>query len=331
MLFAAGCGAGAGQVEQAESLFHDAGAVLVDPEEPTSRHVRHDFTFRNPSRETTAVLEVEKSTCGCSEIIVHAREVSPGEAETIRLAYELRLREERRHESVVLTTGLAELPRIVVSLAAEGFPRLATISDPPRHLGVPPGRTEMFEITAVAHREESEPWVPIRTTVEGAGLSLVTIKDQDETMISKGVLRDRATFVFSLTVPELDGPLPLQQAYTGLIEIRHGSRLLTRPVRWAARRFVLFSPKRLFLRGGAEGVPVTVRLMAKEPFRIVSVRADHPAVEWSVEGGYAATEHAIEVRAGTCPGSPVTTTSALHVAIDYPEDPLLTIPVSIVW
>ena len=124
------------------------------------------------------------------------------------------------------------------------------------------------------------------------------------------MLRDRATFVFSVTVPELDGPLPLQQAYTGLIEIRHGSRLLTRPVRWAARRFVLLSPKRFFLRGKAEGVPVTVRWMAKDAFRIVSIRADHPAVEWSVEGGHAATEHVIEVRAEACPGSPVTTSSA---------------------
>ncbi len=326
---ALGCSGALNDVHNGQVLVHDVGPVFVDAEPASSREVRHDFLFRNPSANHAMQLDVERQSCACGEEVTFERYVPPGETATVTLAFQLGLRQENRRLSVLLATGVPELPKVVLSLAAEGFPRLALSPDRVPHLRVPPGQTKQFRIAAIAYRPECEPSRPLEAVVSGEGLSLLAVNDVEEVVVSNGVRRDRATFLFAVQIPATEEEMSFQDAYTGVIDFRHAQGQVTRTVWWSPQYAVRAVPDRLFLRAGAQ--PTPVRLTAEEPFRISRIQADNSAVKCSYVDDYPASEHVIEVGVTARADQPATSTSALRVAIDHPERPSLTIPVSILW
>ena len=328
LLLLAGCGGAVGEVPDNHVLSHDMGAIFLDPNDPASWEVRHDFVFRNPSAKHTAKLEIQGQTCRCGERIVHVRDVPPGEEAIITLAYPLRLENEKRRESVLLATGLREMPHIVVSLAAEGFPRLAISPDPVPNLRVRPGRTTTFEVTARAYRSEAELATALQPSVEGAGLSLVSVRREETVVVAEGVVRDVASLVVAMSLADGNKLVQTDQAGAGILEVRHGNHRLRRGVRWSVYHVIRAVPNRLVLRSSPRSAePTVIRLTAEEPFTLSGVYAEDPAFDCSQLTEGSRTEHLIAVDVVSMPDGAQTTTSVLRVETDHPEQQFLEIPV----
>jgi len=328
-----GCGRqeSATDADALPSYEQHAGVVFVDTEDPRPVVVSHEFGFHNATARKTAELKIAQRSCGCTRCTIGDAEVAPGGDTTISVSYDLRHQLEQRRETVIVTTGLEEYPRFAFTLSADCYPRLGMVPEKPLVATVPPGATELIRVGFVSYArddEERSPWVLQAT---GAGLSVEQGASREEE-IADHVRKREVECTLRLACPSVEDPGFGSGDYEGEVVVKRGAWSLKRRVTWHAAKVVEASPGQLFLQAGKGAAEeATVRLSASEAFGLEAIEFDRSYLACNASLGERRREHAVRVRLNSAETRPRATKCSITLRTDHPQQPIVKIPVFILW
>lgn len=313
-------------------LFREVGPIFVDARDPATMHVKHDFTFVNPSSTQEANLTIAQRSCGCAECFISEPTLPPNGRATITVGYAVRAFRSSREETVIITTGLAELPRVTIILRAKVYPRLAESAEREINLTVSPGQMEKTEIVFEAFQPTTE--LPRKFEVKPIGRGLSVDFTNVVTNELYGEIRHTVLKCgISVACPDPRDSLFGEGEYSGEIDVGLGDVRTRKTVEWRAQRFITATPCQVFLHAANEdSEAVHVQLRSEEPFSVVRCESDCAGIVSKTELGVLSREHVVDVRlrnAGEAAGSAANGRMLLYV--DHPGQPIVSIPLFVLW
>jgi hypothetical protein len=322
----------AGDADSLPSYEHHAGVVFVDTEDPRPVVVSHEFSFHNGTSDKIAKLSIAQRSCGCTRCTIGNAEVAPGEDTRIRVSYDLRSQLERRRETVIITTGLEEYPRFAFTLSVDCYPRLGMVPEKPLVATVSPGGTELIRVGFVSYarddEEERSPWV-LQATRAGLSVDQGASREED---IADHVRKTEVQCTLRLACPGVEDPAFGTGDYEADVFVQRGAWALMRRVTWHALKVVDASPGQLFLQAGKGAAEeATVRLSAREAFRLEAIEFEKSYLKCDAPLGETRREHHVRVRLTAPETRSQATKSSIKLRTDHPRQPVVKIPVFILW
>jgi hypothetical protein len=327
----AGCGTKAPEDPRRDGpAMHDAGAVFLAPEDGRTWTVSHEFPFRNPSLTSPASLRVEKKTCGCTRCTVAQEEVPPGGTTTITLSCERPYTRDSFREAVLISTGLGQLPKLELYLAAELYPRLTMVPDTLPSIGVRAGGSEAVRLTFLAYEPETQKAEPVRVTPLARAISVRLGATSSETR--DGIRKTTVDCILTVACPRPDDEHFANGKYRGQLEVKHGDWCWRPAFSWHAKAIVKASPAQVFLQPGSRASEeAVVQITSAEAFTIESTEARSPNVECISSPQKAS--HGQEVRIRIKRSEPMTggLKSAVVIHVNHPNQKRVEVPVYVLW
>ncbi|MGQ9575050.1 MAG: hypothetical protein ACUVUC_07005 [Thermoguttaceae bacterium] len=266
----------AGELACDRVYSHDAGILLVSPRDPGT--LTHEFIIPNPSKSQQMELKVHQTACGCTIPKVGPPRVEPGGLGRVTVSVELRPIREWRREIVILTTGLAQVPRIGLVLNADVYPRLYVGTSNPLTASLLPGERAVFKASAVAYRPAEEAPEELQLALDCQGGSIRILERKTE-WVSQEVRKVTLRFAVKIR-----GPAPAEvdfrrTEFAGTLKASYGNDEVSKPVQWHLRPWIQARPRELFLSAGPSGSQSKdIELAAEEPFGILAIEAEDPAI-----------------------------------------------------